>query len=213
MNTINTRLVLAAISLAFAGAAAADPIVLLNGTNCGAGESSNGIAVTNVTGNNGGATDCWGTFGGGPAGNDPGPSGDGFDIGGTIFDFVAKEDTPGGLTGSDIGLDVSPNGGATSGTWAYDPTKFMPDSFLIVLKAANNPGYAVWLFSGDDANSFMGRWAVAWERDLSHLSIYASDDRPPPPPPPPTDVPAPGTLALLGLGLLAMGLTRRRRKV
>jgi len=33
---------------------------------------------------------------------------------------------------------------------------------------------------------------------------------PPPPPPPPPPVPEPGTLALLGLGLIGLGLTRRK---
>jgi len=37
----------------------------------------------------------------------------------------------------------------------------------------------------------------------------------PPPtlPPPPTSVPEPGTIALLGIGLIGIGLTRRRRKI
>lgn len=43
-----------------------------------------------MTGNAGGANECWGTF----DGNEPGPSGDGFDAGGTIFNFVARENTP-----------------------------------------------------------------------------------------------------------------------
>ena len=142
---------------------------------CGAGNAINGIQVTDVTGNNGGASECWGTFNG----NDPGPSGDGFDISGTLFDFVAKEDTPGGLSGADIGLSVTPSGGADMGNWSYDSSKFAPSEFLVVLKAANSPGFAAWLFTGADADSDAGDWLVAWTnnnskpRELSHLSIYA----------------------------------------
>jgi hypothetical protein len=176
--------------------AEAVPIVLDSSTQCSVGNQQNSIAVGDVTGNAGGSSDCWGTFGG----NTPGPSGDGFDIDGTIFDFIAKEDTPGGLSGMDIGLDVSPDGGALSGTWEYDPSLFSADAFLIVLKAANAPGHAVWLFEGADASSFSGDWSVAWNKDLSHLSIYANG----------VSVPEPSILGLLGLGLVLIGVFRRK---
>ena len=172
--------------------AEAIPIVLDDSVRCGAGNALSGIAIGDVTGDAGGATECFGTF----DGNDPGPAGDGFEIFGMLFDFIAKEDTPGGLSGMDIGLNVFPDGGALSGTWEYDPSFFSADAFLIVLKAGNSPGFGVWLFDGMDASSFSGDWSVAWGKDLSHPSIYA--------------VPEPSTFGMLGLGLILIGVSRRR---
>ncbi len=182
--------------------AVAAPVVLDNTFSCNAGTAIGGIAVGDVTGNAGGSNECWGTF----DGNDPGPAGDGFDVGGTIFEFVAKEDTPGGPTGADIGLVVTPNDGtASNGDWSFDSSKFAPTEFLIVLKAANSPGYAAWLFDGAAAASDAGTWLVAWTnqqgkpRDLSHLSIYAP-------------IPVPAAVWLFGSGLLGLvGIARRRR--
>ena len=177
--------------------AEAVPILLDSSIQCSAGNRQNGIAVGDVTGNLGGANDCWGTLNG----NGPGPSGDGFDIDGMIFDFVAKAETPGSLVGMDIGLSVIPGGGAPSGTWGYDDSLFSAGAFLIVLKAANDPGYGAWLFDGAAASSSFGNWSVAWGNDLSHLSIYAKD----------VSVPEPSTLGLLGLGLALVGFSRRKK--
>ena len=181
----------------------AAPVVLDNTFSCSAGNAINGITIGDVTGSAGGANECWGTYNG----NDPGPSGDGFDVGGTIFDFVAKENTPGILEGADIGLVVSPNTGVPSGTWSFDSSKFAPTEFLIVLKAANTPGYAAWIFDGPEAASNDGNWLVAWTNqngimhDLSHLSIYA-----------PTPIPVPAAVWLFGSGLLGLvGVARRKR--
>jgi hypothetical protein len=59
-------------------------------------------------------------------------------------------------------------------------------------------------------------FGVAPGFDLAFVSglNFRSHDAPPPPPPPPTDVstiPLPASLPMLGAGLLALGLLRRRR--
>jgi hypothetical protein len=197
MNRI-TGIAVAILAL-FSLRAEAVPVVLDSSIQCSLGNQENGIAISDVTGNLGGASDCWGTL----DGNDPGPSGDGFEIDGMVYDFIAKEDTPGGLTGMNIGLVVSPSGGAPSGTWEYDPSRFSADEFLIVLKAASSPGFGVWSFEGADAASFSGDWFVAWGKDLSHLAIYAKDGR--------LTVSEPLSVGLLGLGLALIGFSRRRK--
>ena len=84
--------------------------------------------------------------------------------------------------------------------------KFSPTEFIIVLKASNSPGYAAWLFEGDDAASDAGTWLVAWTNengeahDLSHLSIYET-----------SEVPVPAAALLFGSGLLGIvGVARRK---
>lgn len=163
---------------------------------CSTGGAINGISTSDVLGVSGGSTDCFGTF----DGNSSGP-GSSVESGSDSWDFVSKFEMDGGTTeGTDIGLYAA---GGTSGEWSYDPLAGF-DSFLLVLKAAHSPGWSAWLFDGSDAASTSGTWSIAWDRDLSHISLFASTDDVP--------VPTPGTLALFGLALLALGLAGRRRQ-
>jgi hypothetical protein len=175
-------------------------VALTSDFQCSAGTAINGIAVGDVTGNSGGSDDCWGTY----DGNDPGP-GNSFTIGTTEYSFLSKSDN--GTTtsdGVDIGLTWS---GGSSGTWSIASVLNM--DFLLVLKAANSPGYAVWSFFGTSNDSTSGTWDIAWTTgqgganpDLSHMSIYAAAT--------PIPLPAGVWFLLAGLGgLVAMG---RRRK-
>ncbi len=176
--------------------------IVLDATSQCSQSNATTISKTDVTGDLGGATDCWGAF----TGNDPGPSGDGFSINGQIFDYVAKQNTPGALEGASIGLTVSPSGGALSGSWAFTQGAINND-FLIVLKAANSPGYGVWLFSGADNASYSGNWSVAWNKNLSHLSVYESTTSIPPLP-----AAAPAIFPVYLLGLLGLGLLAKVRR-
>ena len=195
--------------------------LLLDGMSCTGGRSS-AISTGDLTGNNGGPTDCFGAF----SGNDPGPSGDGLMVGTMVFDFISKVDEENGSlvhSGANIGLSITGDGGlpADSGTWSYNSSLFSADAFIIVIKAANTPGFAAWLFDGSSATSDMGTWLIPWVAngdgagcmqstadpnevscpDISHFAIYAKNAR----------VPEPATAALFGLGLIGFGLARRRK--
>ncbi len=137
------------------------------------------------------------------------------------WSFLVKDDLNGG-TGTYNGLNFALSGpaGAASGNWtltATDPDlntlPNLPTSldFLVVLKAG--PGFGLWLLDdiivdGTDSGTWISHIKNKGGNiaDLSHLTIYVRDGVKGQ-----NEIPEPGILALLGLGLAGLGFSRRRQ--
>lgn len=101
-------------------------------------------------------------------------------------------------------------GTGTSGTWSIDPTFW--DSFssgAIGFKFGTGGEPDEWFVysleggaTGGDWDFFYGSLNKTTGGGLSHLTLYSKE----------VTVPEPGTIALLGLGLIGLGLARKSRK-
>lgn len=112
-----------------------------------------------------------------------------------------SQQTSQGIT-VDFGSEVDEDG-----DWSYSGDFSNWDSFFLVTKAANDPGWAAYYFDDlDGLNSLEGTFSIPWNTAeppaLSHLDLYAKTV---------AQVPEPTTLGLMGLGLLGLGLRRKRK--
>lgn len=100
----------------------------------------------------------------------------------------------------------------SAGTWAISNPDFDAFDYMIVFKSGQGTNLIGFLFNGDYA---AGNWTTPFtnppfnlpgnsdSKDVSHYTIVQRPDKP-------TDMPEPGMLGLLGIGLAGYGVVRRR---
>jgi len=121
--------------------------------------------------------------------------------------FFGTTDSNGNLTGS-FTLNLNLLSGWTN--------------FVFYIKPGNDGIYFLLDPAGAVANAINGTYTITFSgwagnpgvpNAISHMSLYGTRCTSPTEPgcSPPSDVPEPGTLALLGLGLLGLGMNRRRK--
>lgn len=202
-------------------------------TLCSAGSpvlSTSDITFSPTGGAGSAAADCFGVV----MGNDTKYD---FALWGGGWTFADKTDGAGSpvslFDGSFLFQVTSEGNRDGKGTWlltAADQNGDLPPNspvyldFLVVLKGSDR--FAVYLFDDVEVDeSGGGSWEITYANNggqipgLSHPSLLVREGRTPPDECTepggcgPQQVPAPGTLALMGLGLAALGAVRRRRRV
>lgn len=119
---------------------------------------------------------------------------------------------------ADNGQTQIDGGGSSSGSWTIAGVDFVAYDYIIVFKDGAGTNLTAFLFNEEFAS---GSWSTPFTDppfDLpggstSHgVSHYTIAKRYNPETPPPVDVPEPAMLGLFGLGLMGLGMARRRRR-
>lgn len=117
------------------------------------------------------------------------------------FTLIDKTDTSGGAFNGALNVTGV---GSTSGSFTINPAVYsLFDQIAIGFKSGEgqrNPDWAVFLLAD---GTTAGTFSISGNQSLSHANLYGRGT-------PPAQVPVPGTIALVGLGLLGAGAARRR---
>jgi hypothetical protein len=112
-----------------------------------------------------------------------------------------------GTLGGAIGTELTIGGNGATPTFNYDPGA---GNLLMDIKVSGASADTHILFNADDVSSTMSRAAFGLSDPVDiGLVTKFSTIAPPSPPPPPPPVPEPGTVLLLGTGLLSIARVAR----
>jgi PEP-CTERM motif len=108
------------------------------------------------------------------------------------------------IDGSEFSFDFGDDGNTGTGSWTYVQGVGDPEISVFAAKGGNI-GFNLYSTDGDysDVEFVTPNNPNGSPAGLSHLTFYDTDGD--------IDATEPGTLALLGLGLFAIGMSRRRR--
>jgi hypothetical protein len=122
------------------------------------------------------------------------------------WEYLTRQETPGDLDEAvDIDLVIAPLGGAPDGTWAFNPDIWdIYGDIAIVLKDGKATDDIYWSAYLLDTGVSSGFWEFDGTKNLSHLTVYARGDA--------TPSPEPGTVFLLGAGLIGLAAFGRKKK-